>query len=57
MRWMGLFSNVGRKFEEAKQAYISDKQTDYVCVSCRESVEKDYEHCPHCGEETIEPVE
>lgn len=53
---MGLFSDVGRKFEETKQAFTDSEQAEYVCVSCEKSVEKDYEYCPHCGEESVEPV-
>ncbi|EJN60650.1 hypothetical protein HSB1_12530 [Halogranum salarium B-1] len=48
---------MGRQFEKAKQTYIGDGQMEYICASCREPVEKNYEHCPHCGEETVEPVE
>lgn len=53
---MSLFSDVGRKVEKTKQALIDGKQAEYVCVSCEELVDEDYEYCPHCGEETVEPV-
>ncbi len=53
---MSLFSGVGRKVEKTKQAFIDGKQAEYVCVSCEELVDEDYEYCPHCGEKTVEPV-
>ncbi len=53
---MSLFSDIGRKVEKTKQALIDGKQVKYVCVSCEELVDEDYEYCPHCGEETVEPV-
>lgn len=54
---MSLFSDVGRKFEDTKQAFTDSKRANYVCVSCEELVDENYEYCPHCGEETVEPVE
>lgn len=54
---MSLFRKVGEKFEETKQAYIGGSGPDYVCTSCEEGVNQDYEHCPHCGEATVESVE
>ncbi|WP_280536300.1 hypothetical protein [Halopenitus sp. POP-27] len=53
---MGLFSDVGRKFEKTKQAVIDGKRAKYVCVSCEEPVDENYEYCPHCGEESVESV-
>ena len=54
---MSLFRKVGEKVEEAKQSFMSSKQSKYVCQSCEEPVDEDYEHCPHCGEGSVEPVE
>jgi len=55
---MSLFRKVGEKFEETKQSLTGDTGgVAYVCRSCEESVSENYEHCPHCGEETVEPVE
>lgn len=54
---MNLFRKAGEKFEETKQAFVGGDDVEYVCRSCGESVEEDYEHCPHCGEETVERVE
>lgn len=53
---MGLFSDVGRKFEKTKNALSDSTQAKYVCVSCDEPVDENYEYCPHCGEESVEPV-
>ena len=53
---MGLFSDVGRKFEKTKQTLTDSKQAKCVCVSCEKPVEENYEYCPHCGEESVEPV-
>jgi rRNA maturation endonuclease Nob1 len=54
---MGLFRKAGEKFEETKQAFASGADPEYVCRSCEEPVAKDHEHCPHCGEESVEPLE
>lgn len=51
---MGLFTDVGKTFEKTKQAITSDDQTEYVCVSCEKPVDDDYDHCPHCGKQTVE---
>ncbi|WP_227352805.1 hypothetical protein [Haladaptatus salinisoli] len=54
---MSLFSNVGRKFEKTKQAFIEGGRAEYACVSCEKPVDEEHEYCPHCGEETVEPVD
>jgi Zn finger protein HypA/HybF involved in hydrogenase expression len=54
---MSLFEKAGKKFEEAKQTFVDGEEVEYVCRSCEEPVAVDYEYCPHCGEETVEPVE
>lgn len=54
---MSLFRKAGEKFEETKRTFIGGKEVEYVCRSCEESFAEDYEHCPHCGEEAVEPVE
>ncbi len=54
---MGLFSDVGRKFEETKRAFSDGERAEFVCTSCDEPVDDNYEYCPHCGEESVEPVE
>lgn len=53
---MGLFSDVGRKFEKTKKAVIDSKRAKYVCVLCEKSLDENYEYCPHCGEDSVEPV-
>lgn len=54
---MSLFRRAGRKFEEQKQRVMGDGEAEYVCRSCRESLSDEHDYCPHCGAETIEPVE
>ena len=59
---MGLFRKAGERFEETKQAFTGGDGDDdgddpeYVCIACEEAVSEDYRHCPHCGEESVEPV-
>lgn len=54
---MSLFKKVGEKFEETRRAFIGGKEVDYVCRSCEQPVSQDFEHCPHCGEPSVELVE
>ena len=54
---MSLFRKAGEKFEEAKRTYSEAKGAGYVCQACEEPVTENYDHCPHCGEESVEPVE
>lgn len=54
---MSLFRKAGETFEETKRMFMSDKDVAYVCRSCEKPVAENYEYCPHCGEETVEPVE
>jgi len=54
---MSLFRTVGEKFEETKQAFVGGAEPEYICRSCEEPVAENYEHCPHCGEESVVPVE
>lgn len=54
---MNLFRKAGEKFEETKQAFVSGSDAEYVCHSCEKPVEDDYQFCPHCGEESVEPVD
>ncbi|MFB6149939.1 MAG: hypothetical protein ABEJ48_09770 [Halobacteriales archaeon] len=53
---MSLFEKAGKKFEATKRSFMEGKEAEYVCQSCKEPVEEDYDHCPHCGEATVEPV-
>lgn len=54
---MSLFEKAGKKFEEAKRTFVDGKQAEYARQSCQESVTGTHEHCPHCGEETVELVD
>lgn len=54
---MSLFKKAGKKFEETKRTLVDGTEVEYVCQSCEEPVAENYEHCPHCGEATVEPVE
>lgn len=54
---MSLFEKAGKKFEETKQSFLDGTDAEYVCRACEESVVENYEYCPHCGEETVEPIE
>ena len=57
---MGLFEKAGKQFEKTKQTFTGGKDAEdaeYVCLSCEKPVVEEYEYCPHCGEETVEPVE
>lgn len=53
---MSFLSDVGRKVEKTKQTLTDSKQAGYVCMSCEEPVDEQYDYCPHCGEETVEPI-
>jgi rRNA maturation endonuclease Nob1 len=54
---MSLFSKVGKQFEKTKQTFTSNDEIEFICQSCEEPVTEEFEHCPHCGEATVEPVE
>lgn len=54
---MSLFNKAGKWFEETKQTFADGKEAEHVCRSCEKPVAESYEYCPHCGEETVEPVE
>ncbi|MHC3437544.1 hypothetical protein ACYJ1Y_05420 [Natrialbaceae archaeon A-gly3] len=54
---MSLFRKAGEKFEEAKRSFVAGKEAEFVCQSCEEPVATNVENCPHCGEETVEPIE
>jgi len=54
---MSLFNKVGRTVEKTKQTLTSEGESDYVCQSCEKPVSEEFDHCPHCGEATVEPVE
>jgi rubrerythrin len=53
---MSLFRKAGKKFEETKQTYL-DGDPEYVCRACEETVTEAFDHCPHCGEPAVAPIE
>jgi Zn finger protein HypA/HybF involved in hydrogenase expression len=53
---MSLFEKAGKKFEEAKRTFVDGTEAEYGCRSCEKPVSENYAYCPHCGEETVEPV-
>ena len=53
---MSLFRKAGKKFEETKRTYL-DGDAEYVCRACEEAVAEPFDHCPHCGEPAVEPIE
>ena len=54
---MSLFRKAGEKFEETKRSVMGGGRSTYVCQSCDEQVDDAYDHCPHCGDGPVEPVE
>lgn len=53
---MSLFRKAGKQFEKTKQAYL-DGDPEYICRACNETVDEAFDHCPHCGEPGVEPIE
>lgn len=51
---MNLFKKAGEKYEKTKQAFVSGKEMAYVCDSCEEQLDREYEQCPHCGAKAVE---
>lgn len=55
---MGLFENLGRKVEQFKQeASDSAEDPSHACTDCGEQFYTDYEACPECDSEAVEPIE
>lgn len=52
---MGFFESLGEGTERVKQKLTGDDS--YVCLSCEKTVDKPYEHCPHCGEASVVEAE
>ena len=54
---MGLFRTLGEKFEETRQAFDDAREgADFYCVACEEGLTEEYDTCPYCGEDAVEPV-
>lgn len=55
---MGLFENLGRKVESFKQdATENASQPTHRCEDCESTFFTDYEACPDCGSDAVQPVE
>lgn len=54
---MNLFRKAGATFEEQKRKLLGGDGPAYRCGSCEERVDGDAEFCPHCGAESVEPLE
>lgn len=54
---VSLFSDAGKKFEKTKRALVGDEEEAYACAACEQPVAEDFEYCPHCGEDAVEPTE
>ncbi|ERH10357.1 MAG: hypothetical protein J07HX64_02130 [halophilic archaeon J07HX64] len=52
---MSLFRKAGERFQETKERMLGGE--DYACRTCERAVEKEYDHCPHCGKPTVVQVE
>ena len=53
---MSLFRTVGEKFEETKRNLLGEGNAEFVCQACDKAVTQQYDECPHCREDAIEPV-
>lgn len=53
---MSLFRKAGQKFEETKRSFVGGDDS-FVCEDCEESVDGDYDHCPHCGADAVVAVD
>jgi len=50
---MSLFRKAGKKFEKL---YAGSEEQHFVCDSCDERTTENFEYCPNCGEQAIEPI-
>jgi|AntRauTorcE11898_2_1112593.scaffolds.fasta_scaffold55287_1 rRNA maturation endonuclease Nob1 len=55
---MGLFNNLGKKFEKLKQSAESsaDDEATHGCKECETLLYTDYDECPECGSDSVVPV-
>lgn len=56
---MGFFENLGRKVEKFKQNVEESAAEDdeFACTACGASFTVDYDACPDCGSDAVEPLE
>ena len=55
---MGLFENLGKKFEALKQeaeASASEEAT-HGCRDCKTALYTDHDECPECDSEDVVPL-
>ncbi|HZD43928.1 MAG TPA: hypothetical protein VE134_07705 [Methanomicrobiales archaeon] len=52
---MGLFKNMGRKFEEFKKASeeVAADSAEYECTECGKLLYTSHDECPDCGGEVV----
>jgi rRNA maturation endonuclease Nob1 len=52
---MGLFNNLGKKFEELKQQAedSASEEATHGCQECKTPLYADYEECPECGSDSV----
>lgn len=54
---MGLFRTLGERVERFKQNAEDAADETFECRDCGAEFSTDYDECPDCGDEAIEPVE
>jgi rubrerythrin len=52
---MSIFHRAGQRFQETKEQMLGGEE--FACRTCERAVEREYDHCPHCGEPTVVSVE
>ena len=52
---MGLFEDLGKKFEEMKQVAESSasREATHGCRECKTPLYTDYDECPECGSDSV----
>jgi len=55
---MGLFNNLGKKFEKLKQEAESSasEEATHGCRACETLLYTDHDTCPECGSEDVLPL-
>ena len=52
---MGLFNDLGKKFEQMKQEAeaASEQEATHGCTNCKTPLYTDYDECPECGTDSV----